>query len=381
VPPVSRFTTPVDAVLGIALAGAAVAETLANTEAPHPGVRAVFAAVATLSVVVRRTHPALAASVYAAAITVESLTTESPDEASLLIVCLLIAYSVAAHAPRREAMLGLGLMALALAASIATDPSDSVSNIPLSVLLFVGLPSALGLAMRRRQQDIAALTLETEALTREADSAVEMERRRIARELHDVVSHAVTLIAVQAEAGQAVIEKDPGAARRSLESIGQVSREALNELSRLLAVLHEEPTQADAGTADIDTLVAGVRATGMRVDLDTDPADGLILDPAVDRCAYRVVQEALTNALRHTSGGKAIVQLRRRDRRLILEVRTEGQAHSSSYGGAGRGLNGLRERVMAVGGSFEASPDGQGAFVVRAELPELPEPVAEVTRG
>jgi signal transduction histidine kinase len=368
----SRLTGPLDLVVGVGLAVAAAYESLTNTDAPHPEIRAVLGALACLTVVARRTFPALAAATFAAAITAESLTTESPDEAAILVAILLVSFSVPAHAPRREALLGMCLLVVALSWSIATDPSDSVSNIPISVALFIGLPAALGLVMRRRQEDIAALTLEAEALGREADAAVELERRRIARELHDVVSHAVTLIAVQAEAGQAVIEADPDAARRSLESIGQVSREALNELSRLLAVLDDGPATEDPGLARLGTLVAGVRATGLRVEL-TDDASGEPppLDPATDRCAYRVVQEALTNALRHTSGGRIEVRIARAAGPVVVEVSSHGRPHRSSYGGSGRGLTGLRERVLSLGGSFDASPTDSG-FVVRAEIPRRP---------
>jgi len=330
--------------------------------------RAALSAVAVSSVAIRRTFPTVAAVLFAGAMAIESWTTESPDEVAVLFALLIVSYSVAVYAPRREAFLGGAILTLALAVTIAADPSDSVSNIPPSVLLFVAVPFGIGMAMRRRQQDIAALTLETEALADEAEAAVEAERRRLARELHDVVSHAVTLIAVQAEAGQSVIDVDPEAARRSLAAIGQVSREALDELARLLAVLDDDVAPHEAGLADLPALVEGVRATGMRVSLEDEDPQGS-LDPGTDRCAYRVVQEALTNALRHTSGGRVDVRVRRRPDAVDVEVRSEGRPHTSSYGGTGRGLAGLRERVLALGGTIDAGPDG-ATFVVRAVLPE-----------
>ena len=102
--------------------------------------------------------PAVAAALFAAGMATESLVTEAPDELAVLVGCLIVAYSVAVHAPRREALLGVALLAMAVAIAIAVDPSDSVSNIPPSVLLFVGLPFGVGLSMRRRQQHIAALS-------------------------------------------------------------------------------------------------------------------------------------------------------------------------------------------------------------------------------
>jgi signal transduction histidine kinase len=278
-----------------------------------------------------------------------------------------VAYSVAVHAPLREALLGGALVSMAVAIAIALDPSDSVSNIPPSMLMFVGLPFGVGLLMRRRQQRIAALTLETEALARDADAAVDVERRRIARELHDVVSHAVTLISVQAEAGRSVIDCDPEAARRSLEAIGRVSREALDELGRLLAVLREDDAEDDSGLANLGSLVEGVRAAGLRVEVDADAAGPL--DPAVDRCAYRVVQEGLTNALRHTSAATVRIAVARDHGELLVTVESEGRAHTSSYGGSGRGLAGLRERVAALGGTFEATSPAEDRFTLCAVIP------------
>jgi len=367
---VIRVLPPVDVALAALLAIAAVVETLSNDSAPDPVLRATLAGLTLLPLAVRRTMPAVSAALFAAGMATESFVTEAPDELAVLVGCLIAAYSVAVHAPLREAVLGGALLSMAVAIAIALDPSDSVSNIPPSVLMFVGIPFGVGLLMRRRQQRIAALTLETEALARAADAAVDVERRRIARELHDVVSHAVTLISVQAEAGRSVIDTDPAAAGRSLEAIGQVSREALAELGRLLAVLHEEEAVDESGLANLVSLVEGVRAAGLQVNVDF-VAPGP-LDPAVDRCAYRVVQEGLTNALRHTSAATVQVVVAREPEQLQVTVTSEGRGHTSSYGGSGRGLAGLRERVATLGGTFEASASGTGRFTVQAVLPADP---------
>ncbi|GAB3242795.1 sensor histidine kinase [Nocardioides dilutus] len=356
-----------DLLLAATLAGLVAWETLSNDEAPHHVLRVVLAVVTVSSVALRRTHPVAAATVFSLAMTTESLATESPDEGGILLAILVIAYSVGAHLRRQEALLSAALVSMSLVVTIAVDPSDSVSNIPFSVLLFVLLPFAVGTALRRRRRDVAELTLRAEALRLEADRAVDAERRRIARELHDVVSHAVTLIAVQAEAGQAVLDRDPESTRRSLAAIGQVSREALDELARLLAVLDEGKPAPEAGLADLPALVAGVQATGLHVELDGG-SPSAPLDPVVDRCAYRVVQEALTNALRHTAGGHVRVQVTHAAGTVAIEIRSEGRQHTSSYGGTGRGLAGLRERVAALGGTFETGPR-DGAFVVRAVIP------------
>ena len=360
-----RTPPRLDLALAAGLVALAVVETMGNDEAPHTILRTALAALTVSAVAIRRSHPVASAILFSIGMTSESLATEAPDELAVLVAMLLVSYAIGAHLPRREALLSGAVLCLSLTVTIATDPSDSISNIPLSIALFIAIPFLLGSAVRHRHRDVAELTLRADDLAREA---VDNERRRIARELHDVVSHAVTLIAVQAEAGQAVIDDDPAAARRSLEAIGQVSREALDELARLLAVLDEDGATPESGLADLPALVEGVRATGMRVSLDRDPVP-VRIDPDLDRCAYRVVQEALTNALRHTGGGQVDVRVRHADGGVDIEIRSEGRPHTSSYGGTGRGLAGLKERVLALGGTIDAGPDG-GAFVVHAVLPD-----------
>lgn len=366
---VRGLTTPLDAVLALVIGSAAVVETLGNADAPHPELRALVAAVAASSLALRRTLPTSAAALFGAAMATESLALESPDEAGVLLACLVVSYSVAVHAPRREAALGGLLLVMSLAITIAYDPSDSVSNIPLSALLFIGLPFGLGTIVRRRQQDIAALTLETESLAREADSAVEAERRRIARELHDVVSHAVTLIAVQAEAGQTLIDDDPAAAKQSLNAIGQVSREALDELARLLTVLRDDPGVGDEPGLDrLSSLVDGARAAGLVVTVSQDGRPDR-MDAAVDACAFRVVQEGLTNALRHSGNAKVDLHIAHGPE-LVVTIRSTGRRpHTSAYGGTGRGLGGLRERVATLGGTIETGGRADGTFELSATIP------------
>ena len=232
-----RVTTPADLALGLALAVGSASSTLLNPDAPSTYLRALLATVATLSLVLRTRFPLVAAAVMSASLTVESLATESPDEMPLLLAIVVLAYSVWAHAPARRAWVGSALLGASASLAVAVDPSDSLGNVVPTLLLFIAVPGGIGWGVHRRTSAIAALELETAALAREAEAALEDERRRIARELHDVVSHAVTLIAVQAEAGQAVIERDPARAERSLEAIGRASRDALGELDRMLGLL------------------------------------------------------------------------------------------------------------------------------------------------
>jgi signal transduction histidine kinase len=198
---------------------------------------------------------------------------------------------------------------------------------------------------------------------------VEDERRRIARELHDVVSHAVTLIAVQAEAGQAVIERDWRAADRSLQAIGQASRDALGELDRMLGLLRlADAPSGDLGLRRLPALLDGARSAGMRIDVERSGTPFALRD-AADLCAYRVIQEAITNALRHARGSTVTLGFGYGDDALELTIMSEGESHASAYGGTGRGLVGLDERVRSVGGTLSTTRDADRTFTVHARIP------------
>lgn len=354
--------------VGIALLSAV--DSVLNDSAPSPVWRGTVAGLAMLGLCLRRRRPLAAVAVLCVGVTAESILWESPDEAGVLVGLILVAFSVAAYAPLRDALVGAAMLGMTEALVIALDPSDSLANIIPTIGLFVVAPMVIGGTVQRRQRDLAALTLETQALAQEMVAAVDAERRRIARELHDVVSHAVTLVAVQAEAGRATLDTDPEATRRSLGAIADVSRDALTELDRLLRLLREEETANDelAGLARVDALVEGARAAGLTVSVErAGPRQELA--PAVDQCAFRVLQEGLTNALRHSSGGRATVSIVHLPGAVRLEVDSDGRRHRSAYGGTGRGLAGLRERVLGMGGSLEATPTDTGGFSLRATLP------------
>ena len=361
-----RLTTPLDLVIAGVLTVAAALET-AN-ESGTTSLRVVLAALTVLPLAARRTAPALSAGLIAVGLAAESFATESPDQAGVLLAIVISAYSVAAHAERREAILGLGLLGMAISASIAVDPSDDVSNILPTLALFVAIPAGLGFSFRRRGRELVKLELRAEAAEQEAEVALESERRRIARELHDVVSHAVTLIAVQAEAGQALLDSDPAGTRRSLAAISAASRDAVAELHSMLSVMGE-PGQSviTTGLRDLPALVAGVRAAGLRVTVEQSGTDaGRSQD--IDHCAYRTVQEGLTNSLRHARNPKVDLTISQDETSLEVRIDSRGAPHQSTYGGSGRGLAGLRERVTALGGTLETAAEGD-TFTLSARLP------------
>jgi signal transduction histidine kinase len=232
-----------------------------------------------------------------------------------------------------------------------------------------------GLSLRRRTEHAARLEERAVLLEhrreQEARRAVTEERARIARELHDVVAHSVSVMTVQAGAVRRVLRPEQEREREALETVERTGREALAEMRRLLGVLRETEDEAalepQPGLDQIERLLERARTAGLPVELAVE-GDRRPLAPGVDLNAYRVVQEALTNALKHSQGATAAVRLRWSPDALELEVANDGVPVLSGDGG-GHGLVGMRERVNVCGGRFEAGPRPEGGFLVRATLP------------
>lgn len=210
-----------------------------------------------------------------------------------------------------------------------------------------------------------------------AEQAVALERMRIARELHDVVAHHVSAMGVQAGAARRVLDRDRDAARDALQHVERSAREAIGELRSLVLTLRSEDdgTGAAPDLDAIEGLVVAAREAGQEARLAT-LGERPPLSPAVELTAYRVVQEALTNARKHAGAAATIdVRLRFAPDSLEVEVADDGHGspHASRVGlGSGMGLIGMRERVTAIGGELEAGPKSRGGFLVRASLPVVP---------
>jgi signal transduction histidine kinase len=209
--------------------------------------------------------------------------------------------------------------------------------------------AALGEAVRNRRV----------ALAQAAHRAIDQEQARIARELHDVIAHGVSVIVVQAAAADDVFDRRPDRAREALRSIDATGRATLDELRKLLAGVrpHDRP-----GLDRLADLVEPLRAAGLRVDVDREPVP---LPAGVDLSAYRIVQEALTNTLRHAHATRAEVLVRNDSGVLDLEVVDDGRGGV----GVGRGIAGMRERAALLGGTVDAGPLPDGGFRVHARLP------------
>ena len=224
------------------------------------------------------------------------------------------------------------------------------------------------LRSRREAAERAAAVVTEEALRRIGE-----ERLQIAREIHDVVAHAMTAINVQAGVAAHLIDRDPKQAHDALRAIKRTSGEALDELRSTLNVLRDDgrvnaaPLGPSAGLHDLEALTAGLRDAGVEVELDVGPIAGL---PApVHSTGYRIVQEALTNVARHAHASRASVHVRRDLEAVTIEVSDNGPGTNGVASAPGNGLRGMRERAAAVGGSVDAGRCDGGGWQVRASLP------------
>ncbi len=293
---------------------------------------------------------------------------------------LIAAYSVARHADRQRAAAGVLVAATALVVCMLRVPSlGTAGNIPFAFVP-LAVVTALGRGLRRWQRSHAALTLHASRLAEDRAAwvrdAVAAERARIARELHDVVAHCVSVMVIQAGAAEDLLDRAPGAARKPLRAVQDTGQEAVAELGRMLGLLRGEAAQdalvPQPGVAQLTELVAQVRSAGLRVEYEVrgTPRD---LPPGVDVALYRVAQEALTNVLKHARGGRAEVVLRYADAAVELSVHDDGRG-SGPGPGLGHGLIGMRERVALYGGTLDAGPRDGGGFAVDAVIPLGPAP-------
>jgi signal transduction histidine kinase len=201
---------------------------------------------------------------------------------------------------------------------------------------------------------------------------VDAERLRIARELHDVVAHTISVINVQARVAAQVIPDPPEAGAQALAAIKDASVHALREVRNILGVLRQpdSPAESPGGLDRLDALVSATTRAGLPVTV-TRTGDPYGLPATVDLAAYRIVQESLTNALRHAGKARATVRVAYRPAEMTIEVVDDGRGIGDGEGphGLGFGIAGMRERATAVGGTLDAGPRGGGGFRVRASLP------------
>jgi signal transduction histidine kinase len=369
-----------DAALAMGLGLLVLAEILpldsfGGWEPRPPGVWPVLAAATIAPLAWRRGHPLAVVGVQGVAWTATVFLFRHLGFSATVIVSLLIgAYSAGAYSRSRAWSLALVLAAGAVP-DVALGLTRVVSGVPGVDAVIPLTAWLIGHSIRAHRRQVAGLEERALRLERERDAttraAVAEERARIARELHDVVAHGVSVMVVQAEAARRMLRRRPEQAEQALRTISATGSEALSELQHLLGVLGNEESQPELepapGLRDLDALVERVQAAGLLVELRLD-GEVRSLPRGLDLTAYRIVQEALTNVLKHAGTSRAEVRLGYADDSLEIEVTDAGRAPARPNG-AGRGLVGMRERVAAYGGELETGPRSEGGYAVSVRLP------------
>jgi signal transduction histidine kinase len=292
-------------------------------------------------------------------------TLAEPTNAGVFVFLLLAVYSAAAHTSGRRTLLAGGMTVGIYVTNLGWE-GITADNVIFFTLLF-GAPWVAGRAVRQRRLNDRELEQEK---TRAAAAVVD-ERARIARELHDVVAHSISVMVLQARGGRRVLESEPADARDAFAVIESTGQQALDEMRRLVGMLRSNdetlPLAPQPSLKELGTLVEQVRAAGLPVQLavEGEPRD---LPPGVDLSAYRIVQEALTNALKHAGPARARVVLRYRADDLELEISDDGPGIGVDSG-SGYGLVGMRERVDVYGGEMQAGRQPGGGYALRVRLP------------
>lgn len=335
---------------------------------PPPAFGFALVVVAGSSLAWRRRAPLTVATIVSAAVATASLLGYWPEFVAMLWIAV---YSAAAYTERARLLRILLPVALLTSVAISVgerwDRGLNWIEILSDLIVTFGVPFLLGRMTFNRRRRIVR---EREIATQEAVAA---ERAAIARELHDVVAHHMSVMVVQAGAARAVGESDPAAASDALRQIEASGRTGLAEMRRLLEVLKAEEDgdgrAPQPGLARLGDLLDGMRASGLPVEAVVEGSPRP-LPPGLDLSAYRIVQEALTNVLRHAGGASARVLVRYEPDALELEIADDGPgAPDGSEAPAGHGLIGMRERAQLFGGEFEAGPRPGGGFLVHARLP------------
>jgi signal transduction histidine kinase len=325
------------------------------------------------SPMLRRRRPAVAVGIGLAAGLAYSA---AGYPAALTPVVLLSVYSAAESLPQRPArrVLAAGVLVGVVGTTVSPGPTDlGVPALIASAWLlgnFVGARRAHTAELERKNLELEQARLEL------AELAVTEERLRIARELHDVVAHSMSVVAMHAGTGRMVADTNPGAARDALATIETATRDALDEMRRMLGVLRGPAMSApDLGPApglgDLESLIADVVRSGITVEVHVDGARTNV-PPGVDLAAFRIVQEALTNVIKHAGGASTRVHVTYEPDEVVVEVTDDGR-RSIGVGApalpSGHGISGMRERIAMYGGELDVGPRPGGGFRVRARLP------------
>jgi signal transduction histidine kinase len=323
----------------------------------------------------RRLSPGLSLAVAWLSALVQMLAVLNPSPTNVAIFAVL--YATAAYGDRLVYWLGfasafVGALVITLYLYVFTANGLTLSLLTVSIAVLVAATFALLLAWVTGALVRTAVRARESRKAREeaeADAVVEQERVRIARDMHDVVAHSLAVVIAQADGARYAAASDPAAATTALQTISTTARAALSDVRLLLTQLRHSQAEGPQPTlADVEALYAQVRAAGVDLEVDVDPAPVAEPSASVQLAVYRILQEALTNALRHGGGGTVSVQLVWHPDRVELAVRNRLAAPAPATPAGGHGLIGMRERAQLAGGLLQARPDGD-EFAVTAQLP------------
>jgi len=378
---VKAWLTPrrADALLAAAVAALSLLEVvLVEAITPKPGALACELAAA-IALAWRRRAPLATACVVGAAMALETVVGVPIQEPAMPLFAYIVAtYSVAAHCALPRALAGLAVIVAATGAAVGGAGED-VDNVIFG-LVWAALCWTAGRVVRGRTDTARSLADRAARLEAERAEQVERaaaaERGRIARELHDVISHSVSVMVVQAGAAEEILRRDPERAVAPLRAVQDTGREALAELGRLLGVLRGDAAELglapQPGIGDLGDLVAQSERAGVPVELRVEGPERP-LPRGVELSLYRIVQEALTNTRKHAGPARAAIVLRYDDAAVVAEISDDGHRNGNGNGnGGGHGLVGMRERVAVYGGTLDAGPGPHGGYAVRARIPLAP---------
>jgi signal transduction histidine kinase len=370
----SRRSVVFDAVLAAVVLAAGQTEAWlgwqeTHRQGPH-WAQALGYGLAAFALVIRRVHPLRCLLLVCGVLLLEFVVFGAPEGMGIAVIPAVAAYTVANREDRTRALYGLAAVLALGGAWLAFDPVivEPIQYLQGSSWMSIWIIAwLLGAYLRTRRLYKAGLVRERQE---KELTAVAEERNRIARELHDVVGHSVSLMTVQASAVRRLMRPDQAKERAALETVEAAGREALTEMRRMVGVLRSgdaPPDLAPPPTLDqLDRLVDTFRQAGLDVVLEAE-GERASVPPGLDLTAYRLVQEALTNTLRHAGATRAVVRLRYCDDALRISVRDDG--HGPNGSPPGTGLLGMKERVAVYGGTLTSGAAEGGGFELRAELP------------
>ena len=360
-----------DLLLALLFVGGSIAEALGGDTSRSAVVHTLLAVPAMTALAWRRRYPVTVAG----AVMASNIAVNPQGDFSTLLALVLVCFTVGAECDPPRSWFGLALVVVLFLGALVHE-GLTPSDVAAAAVFLVG-PWTVGLTTRERAARTGEAVDRAARLERDRDAetaaAAAQERVRIARELHDIVSHSISVVTIQTQAVRRRLRPDQVAEARDLASVEATARDAMAEMRRLFGVLRSDAEPAtlapQPGLAELERLLQQVREAGLPVDLQV-VGERVELPPGVDLAAYRIVQEGLTNALKHASAGAASVILTYLPSRLHITVRDDGRGPAEQ--GEGHGLLGMRERVALYGGDVEFGAASGGGCQLTASLPVPP---------